>query len=344
MSNMSYAGVGHAEAQNRTNEHRTGVPTKGVGAPLLRAPLKRFAAVDVLNSGEDGAELRLRVQGKVKTQTNELLTAHNLGSNKFAGRLQFGAIVAGTVSITNGGAPATVVDNGAGKLVDTGTTTERGTINYTTGEYVLQYGGAPTAPVRATYNHKDWTDFEFTPATTTKAAAAYPFTVKTAFGRVVPGSVTIVDDAGAPDFADDGKGNIVETTVGQEGVRGTIDYATGDITILSDGGAVNLAGTVVVTYKYNPFAALVAAAGGQKLTPVYSAIPEITNEAWADGVKGETYVGLWGVSRTQGKATNLVTLWEHYGEDPWRVDELFSSFSPGGFANDPATAGATEHL
>jgi hypothetical protein len=331
---LTYQGIGHIEAQDRVNEHRTGVPNRGAGAALLSAQTRRTARVQAINAGEADAHLRMRHAGSVKQVTNEHLAALSQPGNKFIGGLQFKSIVPSSVSITNGGAPLTIVDNGAGVLHDTGLPlVTRGTIDYVKGTISLTYGAAPTAPVRATYQHNDYADFASPSQVTTKASAALPFTVQTGFGRVNPGAVSIVD--GTPStWVDDGKGNIIHTTGGVATVGGSIDYATGVITLFAPSPV--LAGTVTVTYTFNPFGGIAAKAAGCKLMDMMGegSLPELTAEPWADGIKGELTVALWGESRDTNKGTNLVTMWTFFGEEPYRVREEFSGFPPGGHSND----------
>jgi hypothetical protein len=340
---MTFQGVGYIESQDREDEHRTGVPSLGGAVALLDAPARRTSKVVAVNAGEADVHARLKHQGATKTQTNEYLTALAAGGNKYIGQLQYRSLVAGSVSITNAGAPPTVVDDGTGRLYDTGfvgvAANLRGTINYTLGTFSLQYGAAPTEPVRITYQHTDYSDFLSPSQTTTKPAAVFPFTINLGFGRVNPGSVAIVD--GNPlAFVDDGKGSIIETTGGGAVKRGTIDYARGIITLTA--ASLALAGTVSVTYTFNPFAALIVHAGGSKGLELFPGqIPELSAAAWAVGLKSDGTVGLHGETMTAGAHSNLVTRWSHYSEDSYRVRELYSGFPPGGHTNDPRLAGQT---
>jgi len=338
-TDYSFNGIGTVEAQDRVNEHRTGVP--GIGAPALlqRAPVKRLSKIAANNVGKEAAYLRLKHGGKTQTRTAESLKIASQGSQVYTGSFQFKNIVPGTVSITNGGAPLTIVDDSAGNLVDTGTTTKRGTVNYATGAFTFTYGAAETLPVLAAYSHTDYVEFASAAQVITDAGGANPRTITCPFGRVVPGSVVLAD--GVHTWADDGKGNIVQTDTGYT-VVGTIDYATGIITKTS-GTAIGA--STASSCKFNPFAALIVAGGGQKLFDVQSAIPELTNEAFADGVKGETYVGLFGDSHAAaGAGTSLIVQWAHYGEEPWRVDDVFSGFPAGGYSNDPSIDQSVAHL
>jgi hypothetical protein len=340
--NYTFAGVNEVEAQDRFNEHRTGVPGSGAGcASLLAAPVKRTTSIKVVNISEHDALVRLRHGSSTKTQTAEWLTAlaQGGGTQVYIGKLQFGQIVPGTVVLTEAGALPDLVDSdGDGILYETGTTTQRGTIDYLTGSLSVDWGAAATEPVTATYDHTAPVDFASPTQSTSQAAAAFPFTMPLSFGRVVPGSVSIVH-GGATTYADDGKGNIVETTAANEAPQGTIDYGTGVVTIT--GGSAALAGTVTATFTFNPFAALLAKGGGVSERTLYPGdVPELSEEPWADGVKGEDEVFLVGESRDAQDAA-LITRWAHWGEEPYRVRQIFSAFPPGGHDNDPRTATIT---
>lgn len=345
-TDYSFQGIGFIESQERINEARTGVPAMGAPALLQRAPIKRLSKVRAVNAGKEAAYLRLKHGGMVETQTNENVTAFNQGSQVYVGALEYKNIVPGSVSITNGGSPATIVDDSNGNLVDTGTTTKRGTINYTTGAVSWTYGAAETQPVRASYQHNDYIEFATATQTTTKAAASYPFVVTTGYGRVAPGTISISESGGGITYIDDGKGNIIQNdSAGHTSKQGSVDYATGIITITGDSASANLSGTVTVTYKFNPFAALVVQGAASKLMDLFGEIPELTNVPYAAGIKGETYIGLFGDGHVSGgQGTNLVTFWSHYSEEPWRVDDVFSSFPVGGQSNDPSISQTVDHL
>jgi hypothetical protein len=344
-NNYSFAGIGHVEAQDRTDEYRTGVPSLGDGQELLTAPApgarQILSRVHAHNTGEEAAFLRLMHQGASKVVAAELLAAFADTATHYAGSLQFKAITPGSVTITNAGAPVDIVDDGLGVLHDVGIPANtRGTVDYANGVLDWTFGGAPTQPVSVAYTHTDYTDFASATQTTSHVSGGdgtggTPELIPLTFGRVVPGTIAFTD-GGGDTFVDDGKGNIVETTVTSV-VVGTVDYATGIITVLTATDAIT--GTFNVTYQFNPFASLLAAAGGQALMDLFNAqIPELTQEPWADGLKGEARVGLWGESRSNAQ-TNLVTMWGHASEEPFRVEAPFSGFPPGGHDNDPRIVG-----
>ena len=330
--NYSFAGIGAAEAKDRENEHRTGVPAAGGGlTALLAAPVRQTTGVKVMNQGGSAALVALAAGSAVRTQAGEHLAALGNPLTIFRGKLQFGAIVPGTLLISIPGAPADVEDDGAGGLVDIGTTTSRGTIDYLTGVLDMTLGAAATAPVTAAYSHTDWVQLANAQISTPTVATSYPEVLALGFGRVVPGSVSLTD--GGETFVDDGKGNMIETTGGIASVEGSIDYATGIITLT--GGTGTLANPTTVNYSFNPFASLLVAGGSTQGIPLMaSAIPELGAESLADGVKGQAELALLGVSR-DGSSTNLLTQWSHHVDEPYRVREIYSAFPPGGATNDP---------
>lgn len=343
MSNYEFAGIGHAEAQDRMDEYRTGVASLGDGQALLVAPAptaRQFVSkLSAHNAGGEAAHLRLRHQGATKAAAGEILSSMSVGGNRYTGRLANRSLVPGSLVISEAGALLDIVDDGNGVLHDLGIPANvRGTVNYTTGVIDVTFGAATTDPVTAAYSHTDATDFaSAAQGQTFTAAAAYPETFKTGIGRVNPGTVTLTD--GALTFVDDGKGNMIETTGGIATVVGTVDYATGLITLTSGSAPLSgVADAVAVGYVYNPFAGLLAKGAGQSMFDMYnSQIPELTNEPWADGLKGETSLVLWGEARSPLQ-TNLITRWYHAGSDPIRVEAPFSGFPPGGNDNDPRLA------
>jgi len=342
MSNYVFNGIQYVEHRDRYDEHRTGVPPQGNMQVLQAAPAvptngvrNYISAVHAHNVGEECALLRLRHGESQKTRTNEWLTALAAGGNRYVGQLQWKDIVAGTVTIVEAGALANIVDDGNGVLHDIGVPANvRGTIDYVNGIVDFTWGGAATEPVQITYDFTDYTDF-VSPAQahTVAVAGAFPETFPLPFGRVNPGSVSFNTNAGAWTFIDDGKGNIVETTAGVEAVVGSIDYATGIITVTTAGGGV-LAGNFVGAYTFNPFASLVSKGGGCKMMDPHGTLPEFFNLALGQGFLADTRMALVGESRST-TATALIVKWFYHGEDPFRVDEVYSGFPAGGHDNDP---------
>lgn len=340
--NYTFAGINEVEAQDRHDEYRTGVPALGDGQTLLDAPApdarKILSKVHLHNTGSHAALLRLQHQGATKSVGAEILSSFDVGGNRFTGSLQFKALVPGTVVVTEGGALADIVDDGAGTLHDLGIPANvRGTVDYVNGLLDLTWGGAATAPVTVAYDHQDATDFSSAAqALTATAAGAYPETFQSTVGRVIPGSVSLTD--GALTFVDDGKGNMIETTGGIATVVGTVDYGTGLVTLTSGTAPMSaVVDATTLTTSYNPFASLLQPGGQATADFLNSQIPELTQEPWADGLKGESRVSLWGECLTAAQ-TNLITKWYHASEDPFRVDAPFSGFPAGGHDNDPRLA------
>lgn len=343
--NLSFAGINEIEARDRVDSYHTGVPAQGGGLVVLDAPAgdarKGLAGVRAVNFGAKHAHVRLRHGGSLKTQTSERLISLNPSGNIYRGKLGRRSVSALSVSITNAGAPLTIVDDGAGRLYDTGfvgvAANLRGTIDYVRGIINFTFGAAPTQPVLITYQHRDYTDFVSPGQSNLRTAAgAYPESFTTSFGRVVPFSLSLTD--GVLTFVDDGKGNMVQTAPGANAKRGTIDYATGVISLASGSAPLSaVADAIVIAYSFNPFASLLAAGGGSKPLNLYpGTIPELSVEPWADGIKGEASIGLWAESRDAAAGTALHTEWSHYGEDPFRVNAPYSGALPGGESNNPA--------
>lgn len=335
MSDYSFNGIQPNEAQDRISDMASGVPSQGAGQVILAAPPRRSASVHVVNTGDADVILRLLHGQKDKTQTNEQIQALAASSTHYVGKVQYKSIVPGTVSITNAGAPLTIVDDGLGGLYDTGfvgvAASKRGTVNYVTGQIDFTYGAGPTKPVRATYHHTDYTDFLSSTVTDVVASTATPQTIQLTYGRVAPGTVAFAD-TNPLTYVDDGKGNIIEITAGQFVKRGTIDYGTGTISLAS--ASAGPAGNYTITYKWNPFASVLKNSGGCKLLDVFNMIPELTGAAWGGGIKGESLLGLFAESRAS-RSSAVRVQWAHYGEEPFRVTELYSSVQPGGEINDP---------
>jgi hypothetical protein len=94
---------------------------------------------------------------------------------------------------------------------------------------------------------------------------------------------------------------------------------------------------------FNPFASLIRKAGSMKLLDIFSMIPELTGQSYANGVKNENFIGLWGQTRSS-TPSSLVTQWRHNSEEPYRVNEIFSGLTPGGDINNPALLQGVQHL
>lgn len=342
MTNYNFTGVQNAEQQDRMDEVRCGAPRFGAQlALLLFAPAARTEGVHLMNAADHAVETWLRHAGTEKTVTGARLEGLGAaGQTSLVGNLQHKGIVPRTAAGTKGititdstGSPQVLVDDGEGNLLVQGTTTVVGTIDYANGRVDATLPGNIVYPISADYVHTDYTDFvspqQAIPSTPT---AAFSFSFSLPFGRVVAGSVAFTD--GALTFVDDGRGLIIETTAAGEAVRGSIDYATGVVTM--DSSSAALGGNFTGTFNFNPFAARIAGGGAAKLLDIYgNGIPELTSEPFADGIKGESFIGLVGKAAEaalpgSNQGGFLITQWAHFGEDPYRVEEGFTSFPPGG--------------
>lgn len=341
--NYTFAGIGTAEAKTRHDEYRTGVPPLGQRLlALLSAPIRQTTDLKVMNQGNEACDVRLAHGSGTRTVAGELLAALGVSTTVYRGQLQFGSVVPGSVTIGAAAGPVPLTDvnpitgEGDGNLWDAGGV-KRGTINYLTGVVDITFAGAVTEPVTAGYQHTDWVQFAFAQVTSHTApggtgTGGTPEVIQTTFGRIVPGTIAFTD-GGGDTFVDDGKGNIIETTGGSAAVVGTVDYATGVITVTDAGLAVT--GTFNVTYSFNPFGALLVAGGStQDMNLLSPDIPEIGSESYADGIKGESRLALVGMSRSN-RSTHLMTQWGHHVDDPYRVDSEYSGFPAGGASNDP---------
>lgn len=166
----------------------------------------------------------------------EVLGAGDGTKTFFSGFLANNDIEPGSVEITAtvGAAPATMADDGAGKLSGAA---GAGTIDYATGMYILVLDTAADNATNLTG------DYSHTPATKTFAAtlaAALP---------VHPGSVSVTD--GVETFTDDGAGRLV----GSAGGSGTIDYKSGKVIVTFNTAVVD-ATDVTADYITSPDAVL----------------------------------------------------------------------------------------
>ena len=346
-----YNGIGFAEAQDRDNEERCGVPPAGALRALLDAPAKggkveggfvgaETSAVHAQNTGEHAAELRLRHGQSVKALTTLLLVGLRVGAtNQFTGRTGHRSLVANSIRIIDAGALADIVDDGNGTLHDDGIPANvRGTVDYVKGEIDATFGAGITLPVTINYDHTDYTDFATGDIVTSKATGGGGSGSDEVLqaqlagvnqGMLVPFTITVTE-GGALTFVDDGLGNIIQTNTGND-VVGSVDYATGEVIIGTASG--NLAGTILLTAQITPFGNIVQPGGAAKLLDVY-AVPPYAASVWGIGTVNDNRLALVGQCRSAGQ-TNLVTKWFHFGEDPYRVQNLISGFPAGGHDNDP---------
>lgn len=96
-------------------------------------------------SGRRYASQRVQTEAQTTTQTA------GKGANERTGTLAYVPCIAGSVVITDG--TETFTDNGLGVLVSTDSSTEGGTINYTTGVYTLIFPTATIGTITATYKY-----------------------------------------------------------------------------------------------------------------------------------------------------------------------------------------------
>lgn len=165
-------------------------------------------ADEVLGTGEAAAT----------AVADEVMGAGDGSVKIFHGALANGDAEPGSVAVeaTVGAATVAMSDDGAGGLAGAA---GAGTINYATGVFSLIFGTAPdnSTNVTADYNH--------TPPAKT-------FSGTLADGPVEPGSVVVTD--GVEAFSDDGLGVLT----GDAGGAGTIDYATGAISVTFNAAVV----------------------------------------------------------------------------------------------------------
>lgn len=213
-----------------------------VGLLLTRAPdeileaLKAITA-ETIGTGDPAAtEVTGETIGTGEAAATEI-TAEVIGTGDASQTLYTGFfanddIEPGSVEITAtvGAAPATMTDDGAGRLAGAA---GAGTVDYETGLFVAVFSTAPDGgptDVLADYNH-------------TPPAASFADTL--AETPIVPGTVSVTD--GVETFTDNGEGVLA----GDAGGSGTVNYDTGAISVTFDeapGEAVD----VDVDYSHTP--------------------------------------------------------------------------------------------
>ncbi len=140
-----------------------------------------------------------------------------------------------------------ITDNGVGILAGTGVT---GTINYQTGAWTLVCTTAPdnSTLITAAYRYFFLTPTQVTAGTTTITGVTniVKYTGRTAYGNIVPGTVTLAIDfsSSGHNITDDGNGVLSSANTSY----GFIDYVTGDITITFSLAPDNAA-AMTATYK-----------------------------------------------------------------------------------------------
>lgn len=167
----------------------------------------------------------------------------------FSGTLSNTLIVPGsvTITVTISAAAVNITDNGQGVLAGTNVT---GTINYQTGAWTLVLVTAPdnSSSILAVYRYFHLTPTQITSGTTTITGATgiTKYIGKTAYGNIIPGTVTLTINysSSGHNITDDGNGNLTSANT----TYGFIDYNTGDIVIQFSTAPDNTA-AMTATYK-----------------------------------------------------------------------------------------------
>lgn len=169
----------------------------------------------------------------------------------FTGTLPIALVVPGSVTftITVGAATVTITDNGVGILTGSGVT---GTLNYVTGAWTLTCTTAPdnSTAINAAHRYYFTTPTQVTSGTSgiTGATGVTKYAGATAYGNIVPGTVTLTINfsSSGHNITDDGNGNLASANT----TYGFIDYQTGQITIQFSGAPDNAA-AMTATYKHS---------------------------------------------------------------------------------------------
>ena len=167
----------------------------------------------------------------------------------FSGTLSNTLIVPGSVTftVTVSAAAVTITDNGQGVLSGTNVA---GTLNYQTGAWTLVTVAAldNSSSILAVYRYFFLTPTQVTAGSTTITGAALTtkYIGKTAYGNIIPGTVTlsILFSTSAHLITDDGLGNLTSANT----TYGFIDYNTGDI-VIQFSTAPDAAAAMTATYK-----------------------------------------------------------------------------------------------
>lgn len=148
-----------------------------------------------------------------------------------------------------------------------------------------------------------------------QVGATDQFAGKLAEREVVPGTF-VATDAGVPQSVnDDGLGNIVDSLVPTT-IVGTIDYENGEINFTWPVAFVGPGVTAAYDHRnWTPFAApitgIIVAAGGEADLILLPA----GGDNYADGVKGNSLVGLMLYSAGQGSRVSVEAV--HLGDDSY---------------------------
>lgn len=274
----SFNGVGTPPDADKNASLMLGAGRKGTlqnAKPPVVALAERVVAVNLRTvSGNDAIRTILKVGGKVITVTGRNATRDKTAATTAAGVLPNLHIVPGSVLFTLPGAGNDIQDDGNGILVDFGTSTARGVINYDTGAYSFTASGA-IGNLSVGYQHTDYISVSGGAATAevdTTGAGTVAQT-HTTTSPIVPGTWTGAD-TGAQTYVDDAKGNIIQTNVATHIVVGTIDYVNGVVSITAS--AAVIAVSITHNYTIDKYNKKVAAGGGY-----------VNNQLWPDG--GEQY-------------------------------------------------------
>lgn len=268
MANYTFHGIGHKPDDIKQLELRFGALRSG--GLLNYVPDKFWEAQRVMRialssrRGTQNLFAAVRIGGVARTVTSLNMEADETSATTAAGQLPFNNITPSTVTFTHGGAANNITDDGNGLLVDSGTSTQRGTINYTTGEY--SYTASNTKGLTTcTFTHTDYVDVPGASdesETSTNGAGSKTHTGTTAY-PVVPTTFTAVDDSSGPStctVTDDGRGRLIQT-LSAEKVVGTIDYKTGAISM--SGLDTNIDTKLTYTYRRNVLGKTIAAGGAE---------------------------------------------------------------------------------
>lgn len=292
MSEYSFNGIGTPPDADKNASVMIGAGRKGTlqnAKPPVSALAERITSVNLRTvSGSFDIRTILKVGGKVITVVARNATRDKTAATTAAGVLPNLNIVPGSVLFTLPGAGNDIQDDGNGILVDFGTSTARGVINYATGAYSFTASGA-IGNLSVGYQHTDFISVSGGAATAevdVTGAGTVAQTHTTSF-PIVPGTWA-GNDAGAQTYVDDAKGNIVQTNVAVHLVVGTIDYVNGVVSITASAAVIGA--SITHNYTKDLFNKKIAAGGGYVNTQLW---PD-GGELYADAVKSTPVPALGG--------------------------------------------------
>lgn len=263
MGEYSFNGVGTPPDADKNASLMLGATRKGTlqnAKPQVVALAERVTAVN-LRTVRGSADIRtiVKVGGKVITVTGRSAQRDVTAATTAAGVLPNLNIVPGSVTFHLSGAGNDIEDDGNGVLVDVGTSTVRGSINYETGAYSFTGSGA-IGNLTVDYQHTDYVSVSGGAATAEvdTTGAGTPNQTHTTTDPIVPGTWTGAD-AGTQTFVDDAKGNVIQTNTATHAVAGTIDYVNGVVVIVA---AANINTSITHNYTKDKYNKKVAAGGG----------------------------------------------------------------------------------